>query len=147
MDQHIYYIRGIKYQVTRDITVRTLIVGYSCKTDYITLRLNGDMTLHKGFVNDGASFIAIDTKSIMRGAGFHDGLYKLLRLGLLPPEVRPLADQELKRMYLEDQNWRWFKRTGKLVGKARAWWIYRGVRRGAGFAAAPRNKRKEQKAP
>ena len=137
----IKYRRGYKYQLAEDYTVQTGIIRnmkprYIIETEFITLFPDGTLFIRKGYACDGASGPAIDTKNIMRGAFIHDALYQLLRQGHLHIERREQADKELKRICLEDG-----------MSKVRAWWVYRGVRRFAKFAALPENKKKILEAP
>lgn len=62
------------------------------RTDFITLSPSGDLMLANGYACDGPSGPTVDTKGAMRGAFCHDGLYQLIRLGLLDPMWRARAD-------------------------------------------------------
>lgn len=104
-DRYIYYQEGnFKYQVVRNCTafIGIIPINGAIKTPFIDLSDNGYMTLKAGFAYDGPSGPTIDTPSSMRGAGFHDGTYRLIRLGLLPESCRAQADENLRRMCLED---------------------------------------------
>lgn len=123
----IRYGAGYKYQLKAD---------YSCaieirppdriRTEYIDLDCDGWLTIRKGYAWDGPSGPTIDTDTFMRGSLAHDAAYQLIREGHLPQEARPLADQMLRRICKEDGMW-----------GVRAWWVYWGVRLGAGPAADP----------
>ena len=133
----ITYAAGYKYQLRQTYEVAVCVTPpEGVKLEFVELSGMGLLTIRRGYAWDGASGPGIDTKSIMRGSLVHDALYQLMREGEIPLSCRELADKELRRICLEDGMW-----------KVRAWWVYRGVRRGAGFAAAPRNKRKELRAP
>ena len=84
---------------------------------YVSLFKEGSLLLGKGYAWDGASGPAMDTKSIMRGALVHDGLYQLMREGGLPLSCRKPADKLLRKMCREDGMF-WI----------RVWWVYLAVR-------------------
>ena len=125
MTKRISYRAGYKYQLAETYGVQTAIrPGEYISTEYIDLDLDGRLIILRGFAWDGPSGPAIDTTSFMRGSLIHDSLYQLIRMGLLDQRRRVVADQELRRICLEDGMW-----------KVRAWWVYRAVRRAAGGAA------------
>ena len=103
---------------------------------YLSLRDDGILTILSGYAWDGASGPAIDTKTILRGSLVHDALYQLMRLKLLGGWWREAADDELKKICLEDG-----------MCKIRAWWVHRAVRRLAGYAANPKSKKEVLSAP
>lgn len=104
--------------------------------DGISLTTDGRLTLEDGFGWDGASGPAFDTPSFMRPSAVHDAIYRLMRLGLLPESLRPIADRIMRRMCKEDGMW-----------APRRWWCYWAVRRGAAGAAAPGSEPKPIWAP
>ena len=133
----IRYKGGFKYQLAEDYSVRVKIFPVEMlDTKFLCLTRTGVLTLRHGYACDGASGCAFDTKTIMRGAFVHDALYQLLRLGLLPQRYRLEADEELRRICLEDGMW-----------KVRAWWVYRAVRLGGGPSTSPENKKVIMLAP
>ena len=137
MIKTIYYKRGYKYQLVKNYEIDTMIFpGRDIETYYINLNMMGTLTIKSGYAWDGPSGPAIDTLNFMRGSLVHDALYQLMREGILNANWRKRADEELRRICREDgMSW------------IRAWWIYYGVRKGAGFAADPKNKRPVLKAP
>ncbi len=107
-------------------------------TKYYSLLKNGMWTILVGYVNDGASFICIDTDTVRPGALYHDCGYEILRSGKLPDpdgKWREKIDGLLKEICLEDG-----------MVKIRAWWIHYWVRKGAGPFAHPKRRRKLQTA-
>jgi hypothetical protein len=133
----IKYKSGFKYQL--DETYSCVVNIHPDKdilTDYLILTKRGTLTIKKGYAWDGPSGPTIDTKSFMRGALVHDALYQLLRMGLLAPRYRKEADEELYRICLEDGMW-----------KFRANYVFKAVRKAAGFAASPENKKEIKTAP
>lgn len=131
------YRKGYKYQLAETISFQTCVFPEEdiC-TEYICLSTYGRLTIQHGYSWDGASGPTIDTKSSMQGALIHDALYQLLRMGLLPSVCRLQVDLEFKRRLIQDGMYRW---------RAEIW--YSGVRKCAGFAADPRNKKKTYEAP
>lgn len=124
------YRKGYKYQLAEDECAMTDIKGYDIETEFITLSTYGRLQIKSGYAWDGATG-AIDTDALIFASLIHDALYQLLRLGLLPPKERRKVDRRLREDCVKKKMW-----------KARAWWVYNGVRKLAGFAADPKNKRK-----
>ena len=117
-------LRKYKYQLVLDHTnPNCSIYGYHFATQYIELSEKGRLTVFAGYAWDGATG-AIDTPTFLRGSLIHDALYQCLRLGRIPPECRIIADQELRRICIEDG-----------MCRVRAWWVYRAVRFGGRRAA------------
>jgi len=142
----IHYRSGYKYQLAEEYRVNVVInakraedggqTSGGIKTEYTDLSADGVLTIRAGYAWDGPSGPAIDTKSFMRGSLVHDALYQLMRNNLLPASCREDADQELHRICREDG-----------MNRFRAWYVLLGVRKGAGFAAAPKAKKKTRSAP
>ena len=96
------YKKGYKYQLVKPLETMTPIKGRVIDDDYIHLNIMGILTLRKGYASDGASFIAIDTKTIMRAAFIHDSLYESIRKGYLPAWYRKDADKIFKAICKAD---------------------------------------------
>lgn len=127
-----------KYQLIGD---RTCIAPFqpniAVDTKYVSLGIDGTLTVRDGYSWDGPSGPTIDTKNFLRGSLFHDAVYQLMRLGLLPRDEasRERADALLRAHCLEDG-----------MSRVRAWWVYHGLRIGGGRATLARmdNKYKEE---
>lgn len=133
----IHYRSGYKYQLVETYSEDVVICPEKqIETKYINLDEAGLLTIKSGYAWDGPSGPTIDTKSFMRGSLVHDALYQLMRNGLLPSSSREDADQELHRICREDG-----------MNRFRAWYVLLGVRKGAGFAASPKSKKKIRTAP
>ena len=158
----ISYRDGYRYQLAEDYYIFINIFHYQdIETEFINLSKHGLLWIKKWYASDGPSGptkIACDIMTItgripllgrifkwhkhkvldtiMRGAFVHDALYQLLRQGLLPSVSRLFADKELKKACLKDG-----------MSKIRAWYVYRGVRGLAGYAAHPKNKKRVYHAP
>ena len=134
---YIKYRSGYKYQIVESYQVEVSIrPDANIVTDFIDLTAEGLLTMKKGYAWDGPSGPTIDTKNFMRGSLVHDALYQLLRNENIEQKWREEADRELRRICIEDG-----------MSRLRAWYVYRGVREGAGFAAAPENRKKVHCAP
>lgn len=74
---------------------------------------NGQLlTFYVGYSWDGASGLAIDTQNTRCASLVHDGLYQAMRLGLLPRDMKALADEEMLLILKEDgmsgaRRWFW----------------------------------------
>lgn len=125
----IHYKDGYKYQLVQQWSYETPIRGFSVATSfldpYATLSENGLLIVRAGYAWDGPSGPTVDTPDFMRGSLAHDAIYQLMREGSLPQSCREAADNLLRSICRED-GMSWF----------RAWYVYQGVRRFAGYAAA-----------
>ena len=134
----IQYRSGYKYQIVEDYVVQLpeLVNVPYCRSEYITL-LNGELRIREGYAWDGPSGPTIDTRNFMRGSLVHDALYQLMRENHLDHDkYRDTCDRILQRICIEDGMW-----------QIRAWWVYQGVRFGAGPAADPINDKPVLHAP
>lgn len=134
----ISYKKGYKYQLYQAHVIETGIVpALPVNTTFIGLSKEGQLTIKMGYAWDGPSGPAIDTRNFMRGSLVHDALYQLLREGHLKGDaVRKDADRLLRKICKEDG-----------MTSLRAWWVYMGVRIGAGPAADPSKDKPLTKAP
>jgi len=110
MIARIRYRTGYKYQLAEDhsewLHLGRLLQDY--QGDFLELDIGISpqdptrLTMLKGYAWDGPSGPAVDSPNFMRGSLVHDALYQLLRLGVLPQFCRKRADEELRRICLED---------------------------------------------
>lgn len=122
----IRYRDGYKYQLVEYYSVGVAIHPEKLiDHEYIRLHPDGTLTINAGYAWDGPSGPTFDTKNFMRGSLVHDALYQLIGEGLLPMSDRAKADNELRRICLEDG-----------MSEARAWWVYQAVRIFGDTAAA-----------
>jgi hypothetical protein len=111
-----------KYILLKEYIIKTKIIPYdNIITNYIKLNIDGTLTIKNYYSWDGASGIAIDTESFMRGSLVHDGLYQLMREGKIDRKHRQYADELLRDICIQDGMYRW-----------RAWYVYWSVRKFAG---------------
>ena len=102
-DTHIYYKSGYKHQLVASYRfVTRLRPDYDILTPYISLTTEGQGTLRGGYAWDGATGVP-DTRKVLRGSAKHDGLYQLIRLGLLPISAKAIADAEFRADCLQDR--------------------------------------------
>lgn len=94
---------------------------------YLEISPSGFMAFRNGYQWDGPSGPTIDTPSSLRASLVHDGLYQLMREGLLDHRWRREADRLFFRILRED-GMPWWRRF--------LWW--RAVRRFAARAIEPR---------
>ena len=135
-DSHITYKSGYRHQINLPRRFHLLFKPIeTVRNDWIEFDKYGMLTIRAGYAWDGPSGPAIATRSFMRGSLVHDALYQLIRES--PGCIsRELADQELRRICIEDGMFR-----------VRAWWVYRAVRIGGKRAASKRGIRKTRRAP
>ena len=97
--ESIFYRDGFKYVLDEDyIDTIPIFPPETIVTKWVCLSPKGKLFLRSGFGFDGPSGPTIDTRSAMRGAAKHDGIHRLLRLGLLEEKWRKVADE----MYMTD---------------------------------------------
>ena len=121
-------LKNWKYQIVEPYSIQTDIYPVrNLNTEFISLSVDGMLTLSKYYAWDGASGPAIDTLDFMRGSLVHDALYQLCRLGLLDYKVaRDKADRLLVKVC---------KEAGMCA--FRCWYVYWGLRIFAEKAARP----------
>jgi len=95
-------------------------------TGIVQISRNGRLKIKTGYAWDGPSGPTLDTKNFMRGTLIHDALYQLMREGYIAQHQRKRADEILWEVCREDG-----------MSRARAWWVYQGVRAGGASAARP----------
>jgi hypothetical protein len=134
----IAYHSGFKYQLAANYHLALPLKPVTdIDTTYITLDVEGNLGVKRGYAWDGPSGPAIDTKNFMRGSLVHDALYQLMRDGYLDESTyRPAADTVLRALCREDG-----------MSAVRAWWVYHGVRLGGGPAGSPKNRKLVERAP
>jgi hypothetical protein len=99
----IKYRSGYKYVLAETIVVKTAMAGFGdMAVDCLCLQHDGTLHILEGYAWDGPSGPAFDTPDFMPGSLVHDAFYQLLRAKCLPPEARKIADDELRRICLED---------------------------------------------
>lgn len=125
------YKKGYKYQLFETEHFETDIKGFILRTDWIQLRKDGFLTIHKGYAWDGPSGPTLDTESFMRGSLLHDALYELLRKDLLPSTYKETADKLLIKICMEDG-----------MSRFRRWWVYEGLSIFGKNATKNKNKKK-----
>jgi hypothetical protein len=119
-DRITYREREYKYQLLIPYAVYIPILGYSIEEKYFSLNEAGHLYIHPLYAWDGPSGPTFDTPSFMRGSLVHDVLYQMIRLELLPVEMKEIADDILYDICIEDGMWRvralWVKRAVKRFG-------------------------------
>lgn len=111
------HLHAYKYQVlNQDVLIYIDHNLPTIDTSWISIQ-PGLITIKKGYCWDGASSVAIDTKSFILPSLVHDAIYKLIRHKLIPVSHRLMADQILITLCKLHGMW-----------KIRAAWCYWAVR-------------------
>ena len=128
-------LTNYKYQLMETYSIPVGIKPpQAIDTLFVSLDVDGTLTMRKSYAWDGPSGPTIDTKDFMRGSLVHDALYQLMRLGKLAYKTdRQKADELLRDICLEDG-----------MSKVRAWYVYKSVRLFAEPAARPRPEQKDE---
>ncbi len=135
----ISYKTGYKYQLGEDYSVDISIKpNFNVEVpDYISLTVDGTLSIKKSYAWDGPSGPTVDTLNFMRGSLVHDALYQLMRADKLDRNIyKEPADRLLQEMCIEDG-----------MSSIRAWWVYRGVNFGGEESTKPVNKKPIVRAP
>jgi hypothetical protein len=131
------YTSGYKYQLCEQDSIQTdIFPNQNIDTEFIHLNTNGLLVLNSGYASDGPSGPTIDTPTSIRGAFFHDAIYQLIRMELLPAHWKKQADKLAHRLWVEDGMYKW---------RAALW--HREIKKFAGFAADPKNRKKIHTTP
>ena len=72
------------YCLTRIKAISTSIRGFSYAGSHYSINEDGLVCGYIGYWYDGATGPAIDTDNSLEGACFHDILYALIRIGVIP---------------------------------------------------------------
>lgn len=83
MAEVIHYIRGMKYQLVKDYSCQTPIIGVHIDDPFFRLDIGGLLYIRKGYAWDGASGPTWDSKSSMRASLVHDVFCSCMRGGRL----------------------------------------------------------------
>jgi len=134
----IAYRGGYKYQLNQSYSIQTEIKPEEAvDTEYLSLSLDGFLTIKKGYAWDGPSGPTIDTLNFMRSSLVHDAFYQLMRERFLDKKKwREPADRLLQNHCKKDG-----------MSSIRAWLVYHGVRLGGGPAADPAHDKPVIRAP
>lgn len=133
----IEYKSGYKYQLNKTCVLETKVCPpRDIDTELVSLDRRGNLAIRRGYCWDGCSGPTWDSKSTMRAGLAHDALYQLMRMDLLSATWRAQADEELRRLALEDGMW-----------GLRAWYFYKAVRKFGLSSASAENRKKLHTAP
>jgi len=136
----LHYTKGYKYQTERDYWFFIDLTDYLSSTwvakvedlTFITYNhTESVITVKAGYAWDGPSGPTKDDKTNMRASFEHDVLYQMIRHYILRRSFRSIADEQFNKTAKED-GMPWWRR----------WYYSRALRKFAGFAADPSNKKK-----
>lgn len=127
----------IFYQKKRKLYKYKLTSPYSIKINWLqgkNVAISGKwiivkdsfLCIRQAYAWDGPSGPSIDTKTFMRSSLVHDALYQLIRENIIPFSYRKQADQEMRKINIEDG-----------MNKFRAWYTYWAVRLFGKYYAKP----------
>jgi hypothetical protein len=99
------------------------IYGVTAKTKdgWLLLRPNGTLGFNRGYCWDGASGPTWDTVSSRLPSLVHDGLYQLIREGLIDSAYKDVSDMELERLLIKEGMHPWRARVWYLGVKYFGW--------------------------
>jgi len=122
------YTEGIKYRLDEDLEVKLDLKGEFFSGFWMELRTNGIILLKRGYVWDGASGIALDSKYTQEASAVHDALYRLIRKGVINKNRRKEIDKEFLRLLLKAIDkmetytlWDKIKKSA-LIARSHAWY-------------------------
>jgi len=118
------YRKGFKYQLAELLILQTPFrPSEDIITKFVILRTTGQLELIEGFAWDGTSGPVIDRDTNQRGGAGHDGLYRLMRKGLLSYKMWRKADLCFATWLEEDGAWSitiWVDMKGLAIAKGAA---------------------------
>ena len=124
MNPPLKYQEGYRFQVWEDYAIQTQMPG-DVVSDFYRLQ-SGLLIIRKGYAWDGASGpVTIQTDTNKIASLVHDVFFQMLRNKELPHDpCFHIANQELRRLCLEDGMWRlranYFYRAVESFGNAHA---------------------------
>lgn len=99
------YSRGYHLQLRDDAVFSSGITGFAVATEFVSLLPTGRICLRHGYATDGITCITgtpweflLSRPWLVNGSFPHDGIYQLIRLGLLPAKVKKQADEMLREV-------------------------------------------------
>lgn len=119
-------LKKYKYQLYEHTSIITKLEGYCITTKFISLTKEGTLHIQNGYCWDGPSGPSIDTKTFMRASLFHDVGYQLIRMKKLPIDTKPIIDNLLRSIALEDG-----------MCKFRAWYAFKAVNVFGNYSCVP----------
>ncbi|CAM4186122.1 DUF1353 domain-containing protein [Vibrio neonatus] len=137
MSEHILYRAGYKYQLAEQFVIKLEVFPpQAIEMEFISLNLDGWLTIRSGYAWDGPSGPVVDTTQNMRASLVHDALYQLLRCEYLPATAKDTADKIFEQLCINDG-----------VNEFTAHMYYLGLKLGGKPASDPRNQKPRLKAP
>lgn len=109
-------IQKYKYKLAETEVFSTGIIGHAFTHNFFFMTEHGLLFVKEGYLWDGVSGVTWDSKNTMRGGLGHDAMYQAIRLGLLPPKFKAVADEKF---------YQWLIREG--MSKFRAGYYYHAV--------------------
>lgn len=119
-------IKKYKYRVKEFEILQIDIYGYNIEHEFFELNSKGILTIYPGYLWDGVSGPAIDTKNTRLAGLVHDVLYQMIRLELILPSDKEIADKILRKILLS-----------KGMSKFRAWYYYQAVDKFGKYSCIP----------
>lgn len=108
------YRRGYKYQLAEtQHLVTTIKPTKDIATEFISLTVDGHLTVRRAYCWDGASGPTIDTDNTITPSLAHDVFAQLMRNRLLPQSCR-IASNELLEQMLAERGMSWLRRKAWL---------------------------------
>ena len=94
-------LKQYKYKLEEDEFIHTGILGYEVSHPFFMLDSDGLLIVYAPYMWDGSSGPTVDSDNTMTPSLAHDAGYQMIRLGLIPPETKPLWDKLYKKMLLD----------------------------------------------
>jgi hypothetical protein len=130
------YKKGYKYQLVEPVKIYVgIFLPGEINTKYLRL-YKGYLYIDAGYAWDGPSGPMVDTDNLMLPSLTHDGLYQLMRMGLIPHSYWKHADKVFVQLAKERGVWAF-----------RRWYALKGLRLAQGSAARIKNAKKVLIAP
>ena len=98
----IYFLRGMKYVLSRDYVVQTPITGADVTDEWWRLWPSGRLDIFAGFAWDGPSGPTFDTRDSLRASLVHDVFCVLMRDRRLSFDWQDTVNEFFRELCIED---------------------------------------------
>lgn len=127
-------IKDYKYRLHKTLVVQTHILNAGFEHTFFTLKDDGRLAIHEGYLWDGVSGPTWDTRTTMLAGLVHDALYQAIRLQLIDLSLKDTADILLHTIMVNSGK---HSGTPEFIYQTRAWYFYQAVRLFGKYSCIP----------
>lgn len=109
------YTKGWKYRLEEDYVVQlTFTPKVAIDAKWISVTMDGLLTLKSGYAWDGASGPTLDSEESIMPSAVHDACYQLIRMNVVDTKNRKVVDKMFYNLCIEE---------GMNVIRASLWYV------------------------